>query len=335
MDNSVLHPPGRHRWSDRVIGEVVQRSPPLSRGTVATGSTGSFAAWNTRETRFVISADRLDATNTTQPAEPAAIPAIGQELTPSTTAVDAGLALRRQRRRVNMARYRKKQSDHAVKLGREVQVLRDEVKKLTLQYTSIAAQVATETTSWNVAAEYFRLFRRGSQTLEPTSPARVYSPSVQVQRDFLQATMAPDMPFGAACGVEAHLEIWRLCALCHQDFDIRLGRLECLDENSLVATTTCTVVITIDTLHYAFPHLVQRDQSGNWSPLVTHLLGQTLVVHGSTRLTWDKEKKCMVSVDYTADMLTPLLSLLGSLENVSYVFDNALVTTEGKFVAVE
>ncbi|GMF12479.1 unnamed protein product [Phytophthora lilii] len=230
-----------------------------------------------------------------------------------------------------MARYRQKQNDRAIHLEKEVRLLREEIQKLELQYDSVAAQLLTETTPWNFGAEFFRLFRHGSPALVPTDLGRLmYTPSGQVQRDFLQAMMAPDVQYGTACGVDIILEVWRQCAFIHQDYDILLDRLEHGDGNSIIATTTCTAIITVSSLRHGFPHLIRRDREGNWSPLVDLLLGQQLVVRGTTRFTWDDKMTCVVSVDYMADLLTPVLDLVGSLE----VFQEALVTPEGKFLAV-
>ncbi|OWZ03531.1 hypothetical protein PHMEG_00024725 [Phytophthora megakarya] len=323
MDHSALHPPHHQKLSDTVIGVVLQRSNPVYRPTSGSMQQGQVLTDNAR-------LQPLECASTAVSVPPSA-----PETQPSTTEVSPELALRRQRRRRSMARYRKKQNDRALLLEKDVRLLQEEVQKLEVQLSSPPPQMSIETTTWNVVVEYFRLFQHGVQVLTPFTDGMDHSLQPGVQRHFLEASATPDVQFGNVCGVDAHLEVWRLCALYHQDFDIRLERLESGAGNALVATTKSKVTITADTLRQAFPHLLQLDQQGMWSPLVSELLGQKLVIPASTAFKWDEKKQYVVSVEYTADMITPLLQLLGNLEDVCNVFDNALVTPEGKLIAAE
>ncbi|KAG6944495.1 hypothetical protein JG688_00017046 [Phytophthora aleatoria] len=49
---------------------------------------------------------------------------------------------------------------------------------------------------------------------------------------------------------------------------------------------------------------------------------------GSTHFEWDQENCRLVSVLAQSDMLTPILHLVGGLENAAYVFDSALITLD-------
>lgn len=74
------------------------------------------------------------------------------------------------------------------------------------------------TTPWNVVAEYFRLFRYGLTVYVPVSKrCRPYdSPNVyesRMHREFLEATMAPNVIVDGGQGVEARLERWRFISL--------------------------------------------------------------------------------------------------------------------------
>ncbi|POM59662.1 hypothetical protein PHPALM_31572 [Phytophthora palmivora] len=104
--------------------------------------------------------------------------------------------------------------------------------------------------------------------------------------------MASDVVGVIGYGVEALLQNWKLISLCHPDIDIKLVRLENGPGDSVVATTR------------AFMGLASR------------LLGQKLVMNGCTHLIWDNEAKRVVNIQYTADLLAPMLQLLGNLEDV-------------------
>ncbi|KAF4319353.1 hypothetical protein JM18_003205 [Phytophthora kernoviae] len=159
--------------------------------------------------------------------------------------------------------------------------------------------------------------------------------SIQVQRNFLQATMSLDVIGETGCGVEALLETWKMITLLHEDIDIQLLRLDQGAGGSLVATTKVKFSINEKTLRLAFPHLINADEAGNWSRLAAKLLGQQLVVRGAVRSMWDEDSDRMISVQNEADMLTPMLQLLGNLEDVFCVFGNALITPECKFALGE
>ncbi|RLN48757.1 hypothetical protein BBJ29_008296 [Phytophthora kernoviae] len=159
--------------------------------------------------------------------------------------------------------------------------------------------------------------------------------SQQVQRNFLRATMSSDVIGETGCGVEALLETWKMITLLHEDIDIQLLRLDQGAGGSLVATTKVKFSINEKTVRLAFPHLINADEADNWSRLAAKLLGQQLVVHGAVRLMWDEDSDRMISVQNEADMLTPMLQLLGNLEDVFCVFDNALITPECKFALGE
>ncbi|KAF1775799.1 hypothetical protein GQ600_24580 [Phytophthora cactorum] len=48
-------------------------------------------------------------------------------------------------------------------------------------------------------------------------------------------------------------------------------------------------------------------------------------MRGAVHFDWDSENGRIARLHHKADLLTPLLELLGSLEEVSSVFENALV----------
>ncbi|OWZ17755.1 hypothetical protein PHMEG_0008255 [Phytophthora megakarya] len=145
--------------------------------------------------------------------------------------------------------------------------------------------------------------------------------------------MAPDLEAGTFRGLAALARNWNAFTLFFQDVQIRLGRLDEIAENSLVATTTTSITITRNSLCYIFPHLMRhgldRGEGGNqWSHIASSLLNRRIVMSGSVHFNWDSANKRVVGLFTQADMVSPLLHLLGSLEDISRIFTNALIDPE-------
>ncbi|OWZ20871.1 hypothetical protein PHMEG_0004670, partial [Phytophthora megakarya] len=62
------------------------------------------------------------------------------------------------------------------------------------------------------------------------------------------------------------------------------------------------------------------------------LLGQRLVMHGSVRFSWNSSVNRVDGLLSQSDMVTPLLQLLGNIDDVSLLLGNARVTPEGSLV---
>uniref|UniRef100_H3H5G9 Uncharacterized protein n=1 Tax=Phytophthora ramorum TaxID=164328 RepID=H3H5G9_PHYRM len=235
-----------------------------------------------------------------------------------------------------MQRYRKKLQDHAIALERDVGELREEIQKLQLQCQALSSGVPTGTTALAVVAEYFRLFRYGlkgsAPTNDPGSSTHVAPDTFvsSVQRDFLHAAVSPDVVGETGFGVERLIEDYRRLALYLPDSDTQLVRLDTGPGDSLTATAAVAIVVTAKMLHFAFPHLVRDGDRGQWSQLAATLLGQRFVLRGSIQFKWDSGTSRVKLVQTRADLLTPILRLLGDLETISRVFDNALITPECK-----
>ncbi|ETL79912.1 hypothetical protein L917_19540, partial [Phytophthora nicotianae] len=228
----------------------------------------------------------------------------------------------RERCRVSQARYRQRQirtestlNDAVVKLKAEVEDLERKCKD------SVCVQ--TTPTIWALASEYFRQFN-----CYVSSPGKMY----KVASKFLHDIMAPNVMEGALIGVDAQVENWRLLALYFAEVHVDLKGLTMPMPNTLIATTVTSVIITNKTLRHAFPHLNSDDaggtKGGTWSSLASRLLGRKLVMRGSVFFGWDSSSDKVVRVYSQADMVTPMLTLLGNLEDVSFVFDKARVTPE-------
>ncbi|KAG7394318.1 hypothetical protein PHYBOEH_005363 [Phytophthora boehmeriae] len=241
------------------------------------------------------------------------------------------VALRRERNRMHQARHKMKQKKKLVDLEESIQQLREEIQGLQVQRQLVASGIPVNKTVWSVAAEYFRLFRHGVRAPAPGMVAlgTPCPPAASAQRTFLLTTMASDVAYGTVCGIEALLENWRLMTLYHEDIDVQLLRLDDGAHGTLIATSKGKIVITEQTLRYAFPNLLN---DGKWSPLALKLLGQELTVIGTTCFYWNNQKGCVVNLEAKVDMMTPMLKLLGNLENISHVFDNALLTPDYEVV---
>ncbi|ETM01723.1 hypothetical protein L917_01719 [Phytophthora nicotianae] len=305
MASSFLLPPNRFPLSDTVIGGAVQRVAPLH--------NNNFVGYKRQATNDIVEEEF--------------------SLEPKRERKMKVSASRRERCRINQARYRQRQREHENKLNASIQQLQGEIADLEAQRQLIIRRTPTDESAWIVATEYFRLFRHGYMTpkFAPESTSSSTPPQKirqHVQLDFLKASMASDVTDGVIGGAEGILENWRLFSIFHGDVNVQLKRLQQVTTDSLLATMTISLTITGNTLHQLYPHLVSE---GEVSPLGTRLLNQRLVMRGSVRFDWDEASNRVVRLDSKFDMLTPMLQLVGTLENVASVFGQALITPEGKF----
>uniref|UniRef100_H3GP93 BZIP domain-containing protein n=1 Tax=Phytophthora ramorum TaxID=164328 RepID=H3GP93_PHYRM len=337
MGDNILYPPNYQSLSYNVIGDVVDRLP-TSQASFASARAQVPPARFDRDYAYsddnstLVPTDRKNSSyNHTPPTKPARL---SIRKSTGTTNLEVVELLRqavtghRERRRVNQMRYRKKQLKKTKTLENEIEMLREEVKRLELQ--RVSASVSTSTSAWAFAAEYFHLFRHGLKptTMRPLNQSSdpLSSLDCDVHRSFLLKTMAPDVSLPFGYGVEEILRSWGLVARYYDNFHIGLVRLERGAEDSIIAFVKVRVTINDSTLRYAFPHLTDHS-------LGNKLLGRELELRGTYCFGWDSVNNRVVSVQYSIDMLTPLLQLLGSLEDASRVFENAPVTPDYRFVS--
>ncbi|KAG2786222.1 hypothetical protein PC129_g22979 [Phytophthora cactorum] len=233
-------------------------------------------------------------------------------------------------------RHRERSRLYRQKLTRVETDVNDAITKLISEIKNLeakgndAVRLPTKLTSWALASEYFRQFN-----YYLSSPRTLY----KMASTFLHEIMAPDVTDGSLFGVDAQLEGWRLLALYFGDVRVDLKGLRTPTHDTLIAGTVTSVTITNNTLRRAFPHLnsdgVGGTEGGAWSPLAAKVLGKRLVMHGSVFFCWDCATDKVVSLHSQADMITPMLNLLGSLEDVSCAFFKARVTPDCKFVRGE
>ncbi|OWY93162.1 hypothetical protein PHMEG_00037544 [Phytophthora megakarya] len=142
--------------------------------------------------------------------------------------------------------------------------------------------------------------------------------------------MAPGVTDGTVSGVDGIMETWKSMSLCFPRLVIELTSLENGPSGSIIATTKHSQTISENMLHNAFPRLIH--EGGESSQLVNKLLGGQIVIQATVHFEWDSDNSRVSSFVFKADLVTPMLRLLGNLEDVSYVFNNARLTPECRVV---
>lgn len=325
MQNQVLQPPNSHALSEDVIGNVVQRKWLQSRSfdskvdgrdlgqqgrrvnaSESSSTRGMNPSMSSSKKRF----------GTTHVLTMAGIVAVADQ--PTLDELSGIMEAKRKDRRIIQLRYRSKRKRAEADLEDYVQQLRGQVEHLQYKRNRLLSDVATKDALWSVAIEYFCIFRHGM----PESHASAL--------DFLHTTMAPDLDTGAISGIEELIRKWRVFTQLFPDVHTQLESLRRVANNSLIARTCSSITLTRQSLQDAFPSL--RNDGGAQNKrrenIVARLLGQRVVMHGSVRFDWDSVSNRVVRLYSIADILSPLsplLHLLGNLEDVSIVFRDACV----------
>lgn len=153
MEGRALYPPNRHVLSDTVISDVMQRARKPSYAPPSDASV------------------LLSMQKSQLPSVHLAISAAARghhvpQVTTDSSSPQNGLrvdkaALRRERSRMHQARHKMKQLKKVEDLETSIRQLREEVQQFKLQREVLSVGLMSNTTVWNVAAEYFRMFRYG------------------------------------------------------------------------------------------------------------------------------------------------------------------------------
>ncbi|KAG1690143.1 hypothetical protein DVH05_028351 [Phytophthora capsici] len=311
-----MYPPTTRILQDHVIGVRQRRASPRSHvhQTVYTDSEApEFSLKRKRQEANVSPRSKLqllaDMAKTSKP-EPQ-FKCTDDQKAAMMEWVEAQKTHEREIRRLRQIRYRKKKDDYAVQLEGEAQELRKEIQKLEQHRRAVSSVFPSNQTLWKVVVEYFRLFRHG-----------LAGSAHSEQFKFLRASMAPTVLFNAGRGVDSIMRNWKYFSLWFQDAQVELNGLEKGGVDSLIASITTSFTITQRSLTTVFPHLCTAQAR----PLADKLLGQRIVMQGLTRFDWDPAYSRVTSVISESDMLTPMLELLGSLEDVSTVFEKSLIS---------
>lgn len=122
------------------------------------------------------------------------------------------------------------------------------------------------------------------------------------------------------------LQSWSCLTLWFQDVEVDLEDMNKGAAGSLNAKMKTSLTITERTFCNVFPHLCGSGTNAKMSPLAQKLLNQRITTSGSTCFEWDTAYGRVTSLTAHSDMLTPMMALLGGLEDVSRVFEKALIS---------
>ncbi|KAK1942269.1 hypothetical protein P3T76_006591 [Phytophthora citrophthora] len=250
----------------------------------------------------------------------------------STNSDDTELeAYQRERRRRNQERYRLRQRKLIEDLDETNRKLRSEIERLSNERNSLLCGISTKETMWSVAVEYFRVFQHGLFATEGLPVAEL---------DFLRTMMAADLDANTVYGFGALARNWKVFTLSFKDVHVRLQRLGQVADDSLLATTTTSITITVNPCAICpltwqeRTRIVAKEVDGlillkNW------WIAVSCVIHGSVHFDWNAEDRCVVALITQAEMVTPFRELLGSLEQVSLVFGKALIQPDCNLIIGE
>ncbi|ETI39266.1 hypothetical protein L915_14685 [Phytophthora nicotianae] len=225
-------------------------------------------------------------------------------------------------RRERQIRYRKKKHEYMLSLEAETKILRERIKILSQRKSALSAIDATQQNVWNVAVEYFKLFRYGLSANGQSSTSKG-----STQLDFLRSSMSPDVIFNAQQGIETMITSWKYITYAFQALEIELDSLVRSVDGSLVATTTTSVSISGLTIRNVFPHLCSGEDE-DLHRLAGKIVGHRFHLDGVTRFEWDAASRRVSAVISQSDMLTPMLCLLGNLDDVSRVFYKSHISSD-------
>ncbi|KAF4149142.1 hypothetical protein GN958_ATG01683 [Phytophthora infestans] len=227
------------------------------------------------------------------------------------------LGKKKQTPRGGPKRYLEQPEALAVFLDITIHFLREEFETLQQRrqhLRSLAHQSQPSHDVWRTVTEYFRLIRHG-----------LHFTSNQVE--YIRGMTAPNVVFNAEYGPEAIMQHW-FFVKWFGDVHVELKGWEMVDGESIIAVTTTSVTITQHTLRSVFPHLRTTDNSDRNRRLAEQLLNQRLAMRGSTCFDWDGATGLVTRMTTQSDMLAPMLQLLGSMKDVSLVFEQALISPE-------
>ncbi|ETM03665.1 hypothetical protein L917_00148 [Phytophthora nicotianae] len=229
----------------------------------------------------------------------------------------------RERRKIIQRRHIKKKQKMVVDLEESIPKLRTEIEHLQIQSFNMMERLPKDN-AWFVAVEYFRVFQYGFPVLD-ISDTRV--------SNLMSSSMAPYLNFGTSYGTEALTQSWKIFTQAFPDGRVQLESLKQLTTQSLIATTITSVTLTNHALKYLFQSLAEGigDKDERKVGISTKLLNQHIVMRGSVRFDWDETSKRVIGLFTHTDMLTPMVELVGNLEDVSLVFNGALVAPDGRF----
>ncbi|KAK1934138.1 bZIP transcription factor 1 [Phytophthora citrophthora] len=314
--------------SDRVIGHVA----PHRRDTHLHTARG-YGGLPTLS-RFQANQVSSSRSSKTTPASPTSLRASLKRLQDDAKKVEIKKAKRREQCRTNQARYRDRQRAHQRKMQHHIQQLHEEVQSLKLKRQRLRFGPRANRSPWSIVSNVFRLIETSFR-----SPWQVTNADEMVQNAearpilaMLQESFAHDVGMGDLNGMDALLEQVRRYALYFCDPKVHLKLVEELVPGVLTATAQFTATVSEFTLRCIFPHL-QTPRPGDdiedeIRALREKMLGQSL--HCSCKMTFmiDEETGRVARLEASFDWMSPLIRLLGNVDDVSSMLNQALITRD-------
>ncbi|OWZ05960.1 hypothetical protein PHMEG_00021858 [Phytophthora megakarya] len=326
-----MTPSSTYALSDQVIGRVIQRVQPLHFQHACTNECPrqiqlcNNADWHPTSTDC--GSSRVEGDSSLNVPGYTSVFDNGQVTLVPTRRTTWMSTTKRERSRINQARYRDRQRQHHETVAKSIHELRQEIQALETKRRNIKRCSPTYTSSWTAVSDFFRVFRHGFKASLLSIEDNETGSGEQF--DFLRNTMTID----GINDAEA-LANWKLMSAYHGDVLLELKSLEQVAENCLLATATITIAIAEKTLQHVYPHLIT---DGKLSSIAEKLLNNRLHICGSMRFDWNSTSCRIVSLESSFDIMSAMLKVQGNLKDVaqinywrrlSFYFDNVQMKTK-------
>ncbi|OWZ04644.1 hypothetical protein PHMEG_00023418 [Phytophthora megakarya] len=139
-------------------------------------------------------------------------------------------------------------------------------------------------------------------------------------------SMTADVAHNTSIGVGALIRNWKIITVLFPEIHVELNKLTEVTECSVIANITTTITLSEPSLHSVFLQPKTKYERTLCSWIVTKLQGQRVVMHGSVRFSWCSASNRVIGVHSQTDMMTPLMQILGDIEDFAMLFSNARIT---------
>ncbi|KAJ8566712.1 hypothetical protein ON010_g6407 [Phytophthora cinnamomi] len=237
---------------------------------------------------------------------------------------------RREQCSANQARYRNKQREAQVHLEKSVKQLHQEVNNLKRRYRDLSSRERSSQSPWSIVAEVFDLLEncfRSPWCMTSTREMMSHPQTRQILA-VLERAFAHDAAMGDLRGVDALMEQLRLYSQCFGDPHLQLKRVESVSAGVMAARVELSVTMTELTLKHIFPNLDGKNGGANGGNLYERFLDQRLKCHGSMTSLFDENSERVVRLETKIDLLSPLLRVVGNVEDVIGVLENTRISLE-------
>ncbi|KAK1934134.1 bZIP transcription factor 1 [Phytophthora citrophthora] len=234
---------------------------------------------------------------------------------------------RREQCRANQARYRDKQRNAQMQLEKSVAQLHKELETLKRRYRDLSSRERSNQSPWSIIAEVFRLLEISFRSPWRVVGDRETQSHAETRQTLavLETAFAHDAAMGDLRGVDALMEQLRLYSQHFGDTQLQLQRVESMAPGVMTARAKLSVTVTESTLRHIFPHLTPS--TGGNGKLYESLLGQRLECSSALNFLFSDSDR-VERLEISIDMTTPLLRVLGTVEDVSIVLRHARISSE-------